>query len=261
VKNFVWIPSRNKRLSSMVHLPAEFHSGTPLIVCCHGFTGDKVGYNQLTLNLAKYLAKSNYGVVRFDFLGSGDSDGDFSTDTLVTGWQEDLENVLLWVKNQAKFADSPIILYGHSLGGLVTLMHPNYPHSVVARIVFAPVTRAITNFRDIILGPELWEKSLAGESIANFFERGFRLNSQFTQELIQKDFQPIEAAAKLSTSILVVHGTKDIVVPIEGSRALYDQYQGDKEFIELAVDHGAVGGQEQLYPAIGDWLKKHYPVN
>jgi dipeptidyl aminopeptidase/acylaminoacyl peptidase len=261
MKNFSWIASRNQRLSAMVHLPDDFQEGTPLVVCCHGFTGDKVGYNQLTLNLANSLEKSGYGVVRFDFLGSGDSDGDFSTDTFVAGWQEDLVNVLAWVKQQPHLTNSPIILYGHSLGGLVVLTHPNSQQLVAARIVFAPVTQAIANFQKIILGPELWQKSIAGERIANFFERGFSLDSQFVQDLINTHYCPIAAAAKLSTSLLVVHGTLDVVVPIQGSRDLYDQYQGDKEFVELEIDHGAVGAQEQLQTAIGDWLKKHFPVH
>lgn len=260
MKNFSWIASRNQRLSAMVHLPDNFHEGTPLVVCCHGFSGDKVGYNQLTLNLAKFLEQSGYGVIRFDFLGSGDSDGDFPTDTFVAGWQEDLVNVLAWVQTQPQLATSPIILYGHSLGGLVVLTHPNLQHRVAARMVFAPVTHAIHNFQDIILGNELWRKSIAGEPIANFFERGFRLNSQFTQDLIKADYRPIDDAAKLDTPLLVVHGTLDIVVPIQGSRELYDKYQGEKEFIELEVDHGALGAQEQLQTAIGGWLKKNFPV-
>ncbi len=124
MKDYAWIPSRNQRLSAMVHLPESFSEGTPLVVCCHGFTGDKVGYNQLTLNLAKSLEKLAYGVLRFDYLGSGDSDGDFATDTFVAGWQEDLTNVLSWVKAQPKLNASPIVLYGHSLGGLVVLSAP-----------------------------------------------------------------------------------------------------------------------------------------
>ena len=98
MKEHIWIPSRGKRLSAMLHLPAFLTPDTPLIVCCHGFTGDKIGANQLTLNLAKELVKAGYGALRFDFLGSGDSEGKFATDTVVAGWQEDLNNVMGWIK-------------------------------------------------------------------------------------------------------------------------------------------------------------------
>ena len=61
MKDHVWIPSRNGRLSAMVHLPETFQAGDPLVVCCHGFTGDKIGSNQLTRNLAAFLEKSVMG--------------------------------------------------------------------------------------------------------------------------------------------------------------------------------------------------------
>ena len=74
MKEHIWIPSRGLRLSAMLHQPAEVRRDTPLIICCHGFTGDKVGANQLTLNLTKKLAQAGYNALRFDFLGSGDSE-------------------------------------------------------------------------------------------------------------------------------------------------------------------------------------------
>lgn len=256
MKDHVWIPSRNKRLSAMVHLPENFKAGTPVVVCCHGFTGNKVGYNHLTLNLANFLEQQGYGVIRFDFLGSGDSDGDFSTDTVVSGWQEDLRSVLGWFEQQAKFSSSPVILYGHSLGGLVVLTYPEGNSRITGRVVFAPVTEAIHNFRDIILGREFWEKSLLGEKIENFFDRGFTLESQFVRDLVEKDYNPFETAAKLSTPLLIVHGTADVVVPLQGSRKLHEHYRGPQEFAVTDFDHGAVGTQKKLQTVIGDWLKK-----
>lgn len=156
MKEHVWISSRGKRLSAMIHSPLDTEVGTPVIICCHGFTGDKIGANQLTLNLAKALEIQGYIVIRFDFLGSGDSEGEFSSDTFVSGWKEDLANVLLWLKDQPRFSVSPIILYGHSLGGLVVLTRNNTEQDIAGRIVFAPVTQPISNFRDVILGPDCW---------------------------------------------------------------------------------------------------------
>ncbi|MCE5286695.1 MAG: alpha/beta hydrolase [Pelosinus sp.] len=255
MKEHVWINSRNKRLSAMLHIPEEFNSGTPLIVCCHGFTGNKVGYNHLTLNLANFLAEKGYGVLRFDFLGSGDSEGEFSTDTVVSGWRQDLKSVLAWVNANKQFAKSPIILYGHSLGGLIVLSHEDPRNEIAARMVFAPVTQPISNFRDVILGPELWAKSLAGEPIENFFDKGFTLKSQFVRDLVKNDYQPVLSAGKIATPLLIVHGTADAVVPIQGSRELAERYQGQKEFAVTDFDHGALGAQKKLQMTIWEWLK------
>ena len=260
MKEHIWIASRGKRLSAMLHRPDTVKPETPLVICCHGFTGDKIGANQLTLNLTKKLAAAGYIALRFDFIGSGDSEGEFAADTIVSGWQEDLYNVVEWAKQQTQFAAAPILLYGHSLGGLIVLTHKVADQSVAGRIVFAPVLNPIANFRDIILGPELWARSLTGEPIANFFAKGFRLQSQFVKDLVEQDYDPIGDAAKLATPLLIIHGLEDLAVPIAGSEALYQKYQGPKSLQTPAMDHVATGKIDVLPQLIKEWLCFKFPL-
>ena len=258
MKEHIWIPSRGLRLSAMLHQPAEVRRDTPLIICCHGFTGDKVGANQLTLNLAKKLAQAGYNALRFDFLGSGDSEGEFAADTIVSGWQTDLRNVVAWVKHQAEFAETPILLYGHSLGGLIALTALTNEPKIAGRVVFAPVLHPIANFRDIILGPELWAQSVAGKLIANFFAKGFSLQDQFVKDLLANDYDPIGEAAKLQTPLLIIHGTSDLAVPPAGSEELLQKYAGPKEIHRPQIDHVATGSIEVLPQIIIPWLDKKF---
>lgn len=259
LKEHVWIPSRSKRLSAMVHIPDTFHNKTPLIICCHGFTGDKVGYNQLTVNLANVLENAGYAVIRFDYLGSGDSDGNFANDTSVAGWKEDLNNVLAWINSQPRFSKNPRLLYGHSLGGLVVLTHQDDCRQIAARMVFAPVTSPISNFQEIIFGSDLWQKALAGEQIGYFYGKGFKLNSQFVADLVANDYNPREIMAQVITPLLMVHGFLDAVVPIQGSKNFFQTYQGEKEFKELELEHSAENNQEILQAAILEWLTAYFP--
>lgn len=101
------------------------------------------------------------------------------------------------------------------MGGLVVLTHGAIDQNIVGRIVFAPVINPIANFRDGIIGAELWSKSLAGEKIANFFAKGFKLEGQFVQDLVEKNYDPIGAAALLTTPLLIKHGLDDVAVPIQ----------------------------------------------
>lgn len=243
----------------MIHLPAEMEKDTPMVICCHGFTGDKIGANQLTLNLAKELEQSGYIVLRFDFLGSGDSDGDFAKDTIVSGWKEDLSNVLSWVKQQPRFAVSPIILYGHSLGGLVVLTHGDGNQNIAGHIVFAPVIYPIANFRDVILGPVLWAESLNGKTVANFFAKGFTLEAQFVKDLVETQYDPIGAAARATIPLLIIHGMDDLVVPIHGSVELYQNYRGPKLLQKPGIDHVAAGNSGVLPRLILEWLSEEFP--
>lgn len=247
MKDHVWISSRGRRLSAMVHTP-----GSPVAVFCHGFTGDKVGANQLMLNLAKALEAAGITVVRFDFAGSGDSEGVFAADTTIAGWQQDLANVLDWVGR--RFAARPVYLLGHSLGGLVVLT--NTDQVVAARVALAPVIYPEENFRSTILGPELWAKAVRGETVANFYGKGFSLDGGFVRDLLAARYDPPAAAAAYAAPLLIVHGTADVAVPIAGSEALYDGYGGSKELAVIDADHVFTGRHEELGSLVVRWLEK-----
>lgn len=258
MKDHRWIGSRGQRLSAMVHFPVTLNVDTPVILICHGFTGDKIGMNQMNVKLANELEGAGYAVIRFDYLGSGDSDGDFASDTWVSGWQEDLRNVVTWVRGQNEFAGNPIVLYGHSLGGLIVLTHKDPERAITARIVFAPVVDAVGNLRTTILGPDLWQKSFRGETIANFYGKAFSLEPQFVKDLLEIHYDPLASAAVLDTPLLVIHGTADVAVSVEGSQILCERYKGPKELILLDIDHVAAGQHGPWIATIVDWLNRTF---
>lgn len=67
------VNSRGERLA------AVFHRGKSkkVIVMAHGFTGHKTETGRLLLTTARYLAQAGFNVLRFDYFGSGDSQGEF----------------------------------------------------------------------------------------------------------------------------------------------------------------------------------------
>jgi alpha/beta superfamily hydrolase len=225
-KEHVWINSnRNKRISAMVHKCTV----TPklLLIFCHGFTGDKIGGNQFLLYLANELQKQNFAVLRFDFSGSGESEGDFAQDTTVSVWKNDLIDVVKWVKNNPDFIDVPIILLGHSFGGTIALLYEK--EKIDGVIALAPVVNTIENFRDIIIGPDLWEQSMSGKSISNFYGKGFSLDPGFTFDLIEQKHNLIEECTDRVTPLLIIHGDQDSAVPLKGSLEFYNKYKGEKD--------------------------------
>ena len=212
----------------------------------------------MNVKLATGLERAGYAVLRFDCLGSGDSEGVFEADTFVSGWQEDLRQVMKWFSQTKRFCGNPLILYGHSLGGLLALTYQDTANELHGRIVFAPVVDAVENFRDLILGPELWEKSMQGETIANFCNKFFRLQPQFARDLESHQYAPLSAAAKLSTPLLIIHGTEDAVVPIKGSQRLYAQYAGPKIMQTPAIDHLAAGEHDLWISLFTNWLNQTF---
>ncbi len=251
MKEHTWIPSRGKRLSVMIHSP-DGAAAAPVVVLCHGFTGDKVGANQLMRNLAQTFEAAGFCAVRFDFAGSGDSEGTFAADTTVAGWQQDLRSVAAWVGKN--LPGRPVYLLGHSLGGLIVLTAGE--SGVAGRIAIAPVVHAVENFVTI-LGSELWAKAVRGETIANFYGKGFTLDAGFTSDLQAGGYDPLGAAKAFTAPLLIVHGTADAAVPFAGSEELYAACAAPKELAVLdAADHVFIGRHHELGATIVNWLQR-----
>lgn len=254
MKQHTWIPSQGRKLSAMIQAHSFTLTQTPIVICCHGFTSEKVGSNQLNLHVANAIEAAGLIALRFDFTGSGESDGDFAADTTIKNWREDLRSVVQWVKNIPEFEGLPVFLLGHSLGGLIVLSHNDT--GIAGRIALAPVTQPIDNFQNIILGPELWQNSLKGQNIANFLDKGFSLSPNFVQDLLENRYDPLTLVQAHRTPLFVIHGNQDIVVPPSGSDILYDRYPGEKSIARIQADHVFTGKHDELTALITEWLVK-----
>ena len=109
--------TRGFKLAGRIDLPAN---STPediraFVVFCHCFTCSKATIT--TYRLSRQLAEAGYGVLRFDFTGLGDSEGDFA-ETTFTSTQDDLNCAIDFLSNNYR---TPSFLMGHSLGGTTAL--------------------------------------------------------------------------------------------------------------------------------------------
>ena len=100
------------------HLAAVLHRapGKRLVILCHGFTGDKVEHSRLFVQTARALQKAGLNALRFDFMGSGDSSGEFQQTTPGTQIQDALD-VLAWAQRRY----TRIAFLGLSFGGATTI--------------------------------------------------------------------------------------------------------------------------------------------
>lgn len=256
MKYHAWIESRGERLSAMVHHP-EGQERPPVVVFCHGFTGEKVGGNQFNLHVANAVEASGFAAVRFDFAGSGESEGEFAVDTTITGWQTDLHEVIHWVKEQPAYRESLLFLVGHSLGGSIVLLHQDPDPVIAGRIALAPAIHLEENFREIILGPNLWAASEAGETISHFYGKGYSLEPHFVRDLVLHKHAPLAASKQYTEPVLLIHGSDDPAVPVDGSRQFFREYAGPKELVVIdGADHGFSRHMPKLQETVVTWLRE-----
>jgi alpha/beta superfamily hydrolase len=210
---------RRQQLIGVLHLPQETKN-PPVIVMSHGFTDDKVCDNRLFVRFARQAGEQGFAVLRFDFAGSGDSEGEFA-DMTVSGEIQDLESALDFVSRFSGLNDSLIYLVGYSLGGAVALSVAARDPRVKGCVGWAPVSHLETVFRGI-LGEEAFAAAAQGCIVrCRNGEKNFFLKPAFFSDL--KRHAPMSDIARLTPRpALLIQGTEDTKVLPCQTRALYE---------------------------------------
>ena len=101
-----------------VHTVVPGAEHRPLVILCHGLMMN-CSMNPIC-GVAECLSMAGYDTIRFDFRGSGRSRGDISKMTPLTE-SADLLDIIRYACSIVN-ADRKIVLCGHSLGGLVSML-------------------------------------------------------------------------------------------------------------------------------------------
>lgn len=199
----------NQKIFGVIHRPINSEL-SPAIVMCHGLAGNKIGRYRSYVTAATELAKKGFTVLRFDFRGSGDSEGELHEMT-VTGAVNDTLVALNYLKEDP-FVDSDRIgLFGRSFGGAVALLAAGKFHQIRSIALWAPIFHA-----------KEWEEKwkhmqtlqLSQEQIDEFKRvNGQLLGKPFWTELFAMDIG--KALGKIEgVPLLHLHGEKDTIVPM-----------------------------------------------
>jgi alpha/beta superfamily hydrolase len=111
-ENPLVLRTREARLAAVLHRGR----GKRLVICCHGFTGTKCESGRLFVSTARAMQKAGLDVLRFDFMGSGDSEGEFNEMTPNTQIR-DARAVLAWGQRRYE----RVAMLGLSLGGATVI--------------------------------------------------------------------------------------------------------------------------------------------
>ena len=231
MQQFREFPSQGQTVVASLHVPE--HTPAPAVVMCHGFTGMRIEAHFLFVKAARALCAAGMNVLRFDFRGSGESDGGFEEMT-IEGEIADALAALERVRAEPTVDPDRVALLGLSLGGLVAACAAARDQSVSALVLWAAVADLMGVFgkrgdRDEV------EERLARDG---FVEWGaHRIGRGFFDDCRRVD--PLAEVAGYRGPALVVHGSEDGSVPVAHARMYMDALAGTDatSYIVQGADH------------------------
>ncbi len=214
-----------------------------IVILAHGFTSNKD--RPKIVQTAEAFSKEGYATLRFDFTDSGESD---KAGITVAGQLDDLKSTIEFARKKGY---TKIGLIGSSLGGLLSVLA--YDRDIFTMVLIAPVTAAKTPtmFKDPKMRKEIEEK---GYTIIKTGE--FRVEKQYLEE--RESINQAEILSKVKCPVLIIHGDKDIDVPLEHSKNAM-KYLPPESKLEIikGADHDFKDELPQIIPLAVSWIKKH----
>ncbi|AKI97458.1 hypothetical protein IX53_06085 [Kosmotoga pacifica] len=204
-----FIGEEGKRLFGIIQKP-EGEGKFPLVIFSHGFTGSHLEPHFIFRRAADALCENGIVSVRFDFFGSGNSDGEFEEMTLDTELA-DLERIYNYVLSLPYVAKGRIGFLGFSMGGVITAMfsgkHPEIPCAVC---LWAP---AILNKEIFVFQREKMNKDFDKRGLLDI--GGLYISEKFYKSVVQEN--SYEYLKRYMGPVRIIHGTSDEAVPFSHS--------------------------------------------
>lgn len=220
-------------LAARLELPGGELRGYALFAHCFTCAKDL----RAAREISRALAGRGFAVLRFDFTGLGESEGDFA-DSDFSSNVSDLVAAADFLRAQR---EAPRLLIGHSLGGAAAIIAAARISEVRAVATIGAPSEA-AHVRETLLraNPELEGSEEAEVELAG---RRFRIRRELLEDL---ERQNVEAAvAGLGRPLLVLHAPEDEIVGIEHAERLFATARQPKSLVALdGADHLLTGADD-----------------
>ncbi|TGU75018.1 OsmC family protein [Geomonas terrae] len=244
--------SSGLQLAARLELP----DGEPPVayaIFAHCFTCSK--NIKAAVNISRAMSSRRIAVLRFDFTGLGESEGDFSSTTFTTQ-VSDLVAAAQFLEREYQ---APSLLVGHSLGGSAVLVAAaEIPSATAIVTIAAPYNPA--HLRRL-LGDSADQIERHGEATVHLGENYFTIRKELLEDLETQ--RPAETLARLQGALLVMHSPADSIVQIENATQIFQAARHPKSFISLGeADHLLSNAADSRYAGevIASWAARYLDV-
>ena len=202
--------------------------------------------------IGRGLAERGIAVLRLDFRGLGESEGEFAQATLTTN----VADVIAAAEFLREKHISPALLIGHSFGGpAVIRAAPKIPACRAVVTINSPADpRHITTYFEDKL-PQIRRDGAVNVDIVG---RPFPITRDFIDDL-EKQNHPA-AISGLGKALLICHSPVDDIVPVSEATEIFEAAQQPKSFVSLdTADHYLFKRDDADYVAsvIAAWAARY----
>ena len=243
----ITVKSGGQRIFGFLHIPAQ-RGKVPLVVLVHGWSRNLLGTpNAFFVRAARAFAKRGFASLRFDFRGSGNSEGTFEDQTH-SSMLLDLKNVVNQISRHEAIDARRIALIGHSQGGYLSILHASRDKRIRAIVLWMGRT---SDIRDFWSKPTFSEMDRKGFIIWD----GVRVLRKYALDSMK--YRSTPALRKIRVPIGMIYGELDTAVPpSEGLRVMkiVREIKRLKIFSDLTHDPRGEKAEAKVIGTTWGWL-------
>lgn len=245
-RELVEFENQGTKIFGVMHRPIA-ETKAPTVLFCHGLAGHRIGKHRMYVSLSECLSRVGIASFRFDFRGSGDSEGEFGEMTL-QGEVSDAVKAFEYLTIQDHVDPNRIGIFGRSFGGAISILAAHKFGNVKSVALWAPVF-------DAEQWEEQWEMFETHQIDEKTRHELMRINGQlpsiaFYKEMFSMNLRQ-EVEALNHVPMQLIHGEKDPRVGIEHSEKYVEVRKNAKahtDFIKLEhSDHDFTHPEEKLH--------------
>ncbi|MGO9272625.1 MAG: alpha/beta hydrolase [Terriglobia bacterium] len=245
--------ARKEWLRGMMARPRPaVRGGAPGVILLHGFTADRMESHWIFVKCARTLAQAGIASLRFDFYGSGESDGEFREVTL-QGEVSDALAAVSFFRGKVPINPKRVGLLGLSLGGAIAA-------TIAGRVKAEALVlwAALAHPAHLHVLAERSTRPIAGADGLREFG-AHEISPRFLEGLEKVD--PLQSISHFTKPVLIIHPENDAYLPLSHPEDfLRAAGSAIKEKIIIPnADHTftSVAWERQVIELTVEWLAQH----